>query len=60
MQETLQKLIQAGWEAEIVLGSDDWGKVDKAVSEFRHNFSELASGIESYFQQRRDQVLSFG
>ena len=60
MQETLQKLIQAGWEAEIALGSGDWGKVDKAVSEFRQNFAELASGIESYFQQRRDQVLSFG
>lgn len=50
--EDLQKLQTAGWEAEILLGEDSGKSVSKAIGIFRNNYAELATAVESYFEER--------
>jgi hypothetical protein len=49
--EELQKLQTAGWEAEILLDEDSKKSVSEAIKIFRHGYGELASAIESYFEE---------
>jgi len=49
--EDLHKLLTAGWEAEILLGEDSGKSVSEAIGIFRRNYAELATAIESYFEQ---------
>lgn len=49
--EDLQKLQTAGWEAEILLGEDSGKSVSEAIGIFRRNYAELATAIESYFEE---------
>jgi len=49
--EDLQKLQTAGWEAEILLGEDSGKSVSEAIGIFRYNYAELATAIESYFEE---------
>lgn len=57
MVEDLQKLQTAGWEAEILLGEDSKKSVSEAVEIFRHTYGELASAIESYFEERHKEAI---
>lgn len=49
--EDLQKLQTAGWEAEILLGEDLGKSVSEAIGIFGHSYAELATAIESYFEE---------
>ncbi len=55
--EDLQKLQEAGWEAEVVLDEESSKQVSGAIEVFRDNFAELSSVIYSYFETRRDEVI---
>jgi len=48
--EDLQKLLTAGWEAEILLGEDSGKSVSEAIGIFKRNYAELATAIDSYFE----------
>lgn len=55
--EDLQKLQEAGWEAETVLGKNSSKRVSEAITVFRHSYAELSSAIDSYFETRHEEVI---
>jgi len=55
--EDLQKLQTTGWEAGILLGEDSRKSVSEAIEIFRHSYGELASAIESYFEERYKEAI---
>ncbi len=58
MIESLNKAIEAQWEAEILLDEDSVQQVKTAIQSYRESYAELASAIESYFDVRRNEAKS--
>jgi len=54
LQESMRKLREASWEAEIVLSED----VGKLLQPFEHAFIELWSAIEAYFSTQLKRAKS--
>ncbi len=55
--ENLQKLQEASWEAEILLGEDSGKQVSDAVAVHRRSYAELSSAIYDYFETRHDEAI---
>ena len=49
LSETIRKLIEAGWEAEIILGED----ATKYIQPFEKCFNDLTSAILIFFDQEK-------
>jgi hypothetical protein len=49
LSETMQKLTEAGWEAEIILGED----APQFIQPFEECYRELAVGIRAHFENER-------
>lgn len=56
LSENLQKLQQASWEAEIVLGEDADKSLPETMKEYRKCWAELSFDISEYFSERYKQA----
>ncbi len=54
--ESLNKIIEAQWEAEILLSGASSESVREAVQSYRECYGELSSAIAEYFDTRLDEV----
>lgn len=57
LRENLGKLQEAGWEAEVLLGKDASKPVSEAIRIFINSYAELSSAIDSYFEERHEEVI---
>jgi len=54
--ESLNKIIEAQWEAEILLDESSIQSIKESVKSYRESYADLASAIEVYFDVRRDEA----
>jgi hypothetical protein len=54
----LQRLEEAAWKAEAVLGKDTFRYIPEAIEAYKRKYSELSTAIYSLFEARRREVTS--
>jgi len=54
----LQRLEEAVWKTEAVLGKDTFRYISEAIEAYKRKYSELSTAIYSFFEARRREVTS--
>ena len=54
--ESLNKIIEAQWECEILLNESSVQSIKEAVQSYRESYADLASAISFYFDARHDEA----
>ncbi len=54
--ESLNKVMEIKWEAEILLDESSVESIKEAVRSYRESYVDLSSAIETYFDIRHDEV----
>ena len=54
--ESLKKIIEVQWEAEILLNEISVQSIKEAIQSYRESYGDLSSAIETYFEIRYDEA----
>ncbi len=54
--ESLKKMIEVKWEAEILFNESSVQSIEEAVKSYRESYADLSSAVEAYFDIRHDEA----